>query len=220
MIDKTKTYKSNNCGEFKIINHTNANNIEIEFLSTGYRKITRHRTAMKGEVKDKYHPCVNGVGFIGDGSHKVSVNCVQTKAYEVWSGMISRCYSKKTQERQPSYIGCTVCREWHNFQNFAEWFDGNYIDGMCLDKDIRVKGNKVYSPDTCKFVTKSENTIAATARSFCLASPDGLVVNVFNMAKFCRDNNLTSRAMSKVISGEQKHHKGWSIYMEELTCKE
>ncbi|MGB4660176.1 MAG: hypothetical protein WBI07_13425 [Mobilitalea sp.] len=83
--------------------------------------------------------------------------------YKGWYDMHYRCYSEKLHERYPTYIGCSVCDEWHDFNNFLEWYKENYyeIEGqkMDLDKDILVKGNKVYSPDTCIFVPHEINTI-------------------------------------------------------------
>ena len=75
--------------------------------------------------------------------------------------MIYRCYSEKSQERHPTYKDVTVCEEWHNFQNFAEWMEDNYdpeiMQGWQLDKDILFKGNKIYSPDTCRLVPAEIN---------------------------------------------------------------
>ena len=60
-----------------------------------------------------------------------------------------------------------VCEEWLNFQNFAEWcygqkfFDAKDDKGRSyhLDKDILVKGNRVYSPNTCSFVPAEINSL-------------------------------------------------------------
>ena len=75
--------------------------------------------------------------------------------------MLRRCYNKKSHKKHPTYVDCKVCEEWLNFQNFAKWYENNYyeVEGerMELDKDILVKGNKVYSPDTCIFVPKTIN---------------------------------------------------------------
>ena len=79
-------------------------------------------------------------------------------AYKHWFSMMSRCYGK-VKEKEPSYIGCVVCDEWLVYSNFKEWFDKNYIDGYHLDKDILVKGNKIYSPETCCFVPKEINNL-------------------------------------------------------------
>lgn len=76
-----------------------------------------------------------------------------------WHSMLRRCYSDKVHNLQPTYIGCSVCQEWHLFSNFKKWFDEHYVEGWCLDKDILVKGNKVYSPETCCFVPNEINII-------------------------------------------------------------
>lgn len=76
----------------------------------------------------------------------------KTKLYNIWKQMLYRCYDKKWLESRPTYIGCSVCEEWHYLSNFKKWFDENYIEGYALDKDIFSNGNKVYSPETCCFV--------------------------------------------------------------------
>lgn len=85
------------------------------------------------------------------------------EVYKIWRAMIQRCYSDKTHKIQPTYTICSVCNEWHNFQNFASWFEKNYYNlgehKMCLDKDILLKGNKTYSPNTCIFVDNRINVL-------------------------------------------------------------
>lgn len=54
-------------------------------------------------------------------------------------------------------------KRWHNFQNFAEWCytQKEYVENKdwCLDKDVLVKGNKLYSEDTCAFVPRDINNM-------------------------------------------------------------
>lgn len=82
----------------------------------------------------------------------------ETKDYKIWRNMLERCYCEKTQQKFPTYKGCTVCEEWHLFSNFKKWFHDNYIEGWELDKDIMIIDNKVYSPDTCCFVPREINS--------------------------------------------------------------
>ena len=77
--------------------------------------------------------------------------------YRVWSNMLMRCYSAKYQERQPTYKGCSVSEEWLTFSNFRRWMEEQDWEWMQLDKDILFNGNKVYSVETCVFVTKAVN---------------------------------------------------------------
>jgi len=123
--------------------------------------------------------------------------------------MINRCYSEKSHKRHPTYKECTVCDEWHNYQTFADWFDNNYIDEYHLDKDIKVEGNRVYSPAFCGFVPQSDNTIKALAKNFEFISPDSGVFYIYNLASFCRKHNLAKSNMCAVASGKRKSHKGW-----------
>ncbi len=108
---------------------------------------------------DRYKPSVFGKGYLGEGNHPASIDKVLTKAYRVWHSMLLRCYDDKYHKQQPTYKDCSVCDEWLNFQSFAKWFDTKYIPDYHLDKDIRIKDNKVYSPDTCLFVPQWVNNL-------------------------------------------------------------
>jgi len=209
MLDISKIYNSNNFGQFKVLNYTNANSVEIEFLDTGYKTIAEASQIRRGEVKDKLSPTVYGVGFFGDGEHKAIIKGKMSKPYSTWMNMISRCYTAKYQVKQPTYIGCSVAVEWHDFQNFAEWFEINYVEGYHLDKDCKIEGNKIYSPENCLFVSRKENNIKAHAKHYIFTSPKGERVDIYNLAEFCRENGLSQSSMYSVAFGKRNHHKQW-----------
>lgn len=83
-------------------------------------------------------------------------NGVVIKAYRDWYNMLARCYGNNKEE---SYKNCVVSDEWLFSSNFIKWHNDNYVDGWQLDKDILVKGNKVYSPETCCFVPHEINSL-------------------------------------------------------------
>ncbi len=116
-----------------------------------------------GQIKNPYHRSVYGVGFSGQGKHKVSLNRIITKCGNRWRKILERCYDEKALIKRPSYIKCEVDERWHNFQNFAEWFENNYnyetMQDWQVDKDILIKGNKVYSPKTCCLVPAEINNL-------------------------------------------------------------
>lgn len=211
MLDKSKVYPSNSCGYFKVVDYVNSSSILIKFIETGYETTVQITQLKKGNVKDRLKPSILGVGFIGDGKHKSRINGKNSKAYQVWKSMIFRCYCKKAQVKSPSYIGCSVTKEWHNFQVFAKWFYQNHIEGYQIDKDIKVEGNRVYSPDTCLFVSVADNVAKANAKYHNLTSPKGEFICIYNLLLFCRENKLSYRSMKKVKNGLQVSHKGWSI---------
>lgn len=99
-------------------------------------------------------------GFgINDYDKSVKVKNRHIYSYSLWRGIIRRGYDNNVKVRQPTYQDCSVCDEWRYFSNFKRWFDENYVEGYVLDKDILVKGNKIYSPETCCFVPEEINVI-------------------------------------------------------------
>jgi hypothetical protein len=94
--------------------------------------------------------------------------------YTRWADMIKRCYSDKFLRDVPSYIGCTVSSEWLTFSNFRAWMVKQDWEGNHLDKDIIVKGNKVYSADTCCFVTQEVNKLILDGHSRRGPNPQGV----------------------------------------------
>lgn len=163
LIERIGEINKNTFGSnVEIVEYNNSNNIKVKF-DDGYEKYCAYHDFKRGYVKSPYEKRSHNTGFLGEGKYKATINNKHTNIYQYWMSMMSRCYDEKYLERRPTYIGCSVCDKWHNFQNFAEWFDENYyeIDNevMCLDKDILYKGNKIYSPETCVFVPITINSL-------------------------------------------------------------
>jgi hypothetical protein len=78
--------------------------------------------------------------------------------YEKWRGMFQRCYSEIFKGRYPTYKDCEVCPEWHHFMEFRAWMVEQEWEGKSLDKDLKCRGNKIYSPETCLFIPQEVNT--------------------------------------------------------------
>ena len=90
-------------------------------------------------------------------------NLSKTEMCRMYHNMYDRCYSPAYHERSPQYKDCEICPEWlDDKNNFYDWVLENYYtidrEQIDLDKDILVKGNKIYSPDTCIFAPHSINT--------------------------------------------------------------
>lgn len=85
--------------------------------------------------------------------------------YRTWSEMLRRCYSTKEQERHPTYAGCTAAEDWLTFSRFKEWMELQEWQGKELDKDLLIVGNKLYSADTCVFVTPMVNSFTLDCRA-------------------------------------------------------
>lgn len=209
-------HSTKNYGTAKVVSYTLFDQILIEFMETGFRKLVSGKELRKGSVRDPFYKSVLGVGFIGQGPFNVSLNGLHTDSYKRWSSMLYRCYSEKYQNLYPSYIGCTVCEEWHCFQNFAEWYESNRPNSsqdFHLDKDSLIAGNKIYSPQTVTFISPSKNMSLAGKRSakpYSFRSPDGIVFSGVSTKEFSEQNGLDQGAMQRVLSGKASHHKGWT----------
>lgn len=140
-----------------ILEFKNNNNIKIQFEDEyKYIKETTYSNFVRGVIKNPYDKTICGVACTGDGIHKISVKNKLTIEYKTWHNMIGRCFVPQWQKQQKTYVDCTVCDEWLNFQNFAQWYTENWyeIEGerLCLDKDLLYKDNKIYSPTNCVFI--------------------------------------------------------------------
>ena len=211
---KGQIYKTNGAGSCEVLEYRDCYDVTVRFIDTGYITVTRSEQLKDGRVRDKLFPSIYGVGFLGIGPYRATIGRSDTKAYKTWKNMIGRCYCPKIQAIQPTYIDCSVVEEWHNFQNYAKWYKANYIKDFHVDKDILVKGNRIYGPDFCKFASLSDNVIKARARHFTFRCPSGSRVDIYNLRDFCRGGDLDSSAMGSVHKGRAAHHKGWTKYIE------
>ena len=156
-----KVCKSKSSGDFKILKYNDSKNVEIQFINTGYETSATLGNIRNGKVEDRYLPSVYGVGVIGD-KYPITINSVQTKEYVLWKHMLQRCYSDDFKKERPTYEGCQVSENFKSYEYFYEWCHeqvGFGNEGFHLDKDLLVKGNKVYSENTCVFIPQEVNTL-------------------------------------------------------------
>ena len=160
-----KVFKSKSSGDFKILKYNNARNVEIQFSQTGYETTVKLTNIKSGIIKDPYSPSVYGVGILGT-KYLSTVNGVRTKEYTLWMDMLRRCYSDTYKKKNQTYIDCEVSNKFKSYEYFYEWCNkqiGFGVDGngnqFQLDKDLLIKGNKVYSESTCVFLPKEINSV-------------------------------------------------------------
>lgn len=100
------------------------------------------------------------------------------RAYKLWSYVIARCCNNSVKEAHKTYKDCSICNEWLLFSNFLKWFEdanNGYIKGYAIDKDILIKGNKIYSPDTCCFVPTELNSLLTKSNATRGIYPIGVI---------------------------------------------
>ena len=156
-----KVCKSLNSGDFKVLKYNDYYEVEIQFVNTGFETTAQLGSIRNGKIKDPYSPSVHGVGIIGT-RYPVSESCRNTKEYTLWCSMLRRCYSGSFKKQRPTYEGCEVSDNFKSYEYFYEWCHkqiGFNVKGFDLDKDLLVKGNKVYGENVCIFIPSEINSV-------------------------------------------------------------
>lgn len=164
--DRTGEISFNKYGsKMTIIEYINAGNIMVEF-ENGYRVKSDYCSFSKRKnIKCPYDKTIFGKGYLGEGDFASYKNKHRVKEYDLWRNIMDRCYSEKRHKTtySRSYKNCSMSDEWLNYQNFAKWCKKNFYEvedeKMCIDKDILIKGNKIYSSETCIMVPERINLL-------------------------------------------------------------
>ena len=83
---------------------------------------------------------------------RVNGKQIRDPAYRTWVNMLVRAYNQKYHAAHPTYSDVTVSKEWHSFSAFRAWWLDNHLDGLNLDKDLLVVGNREYSHRSCIYI--------------------------------------------------------------------
>ena len=194
---------------------------DIQFKESGYSTKAVSGEINSGLIRDKFEPVIYGVACIGNGSRNHF-------AYSRWHGMIRRCYDVKYNHfHNYGGAGVRVCNRWLRFDNFLE--DITLIEGydklgvesgtLHLDKDIKQshleKGERIYSLETCMFVTKQENdkhriNNEHLKQSFKAVSPDGDTTIETGIKAFAKREGLNASTVARRVKEKsEKPYKGW-----------
>lgn len=156
-----KIFTTNGSGDVEVLEYVNGRNVLIKFLSTEHTKVVDMGNLKKGAICDTEAPNLYGRGYTDISSS------YDQRLHGIWGGMFSRCYNTKYHEEYVSYRDCEVVGDFLYLSKFIEWCKsqmGYDQKGYQLDKDILIKGNKLYSPETCCFVPKDLNTLLTHRR--------------------------------------------------------
>lgn len=179
-IDKYvgKVFDSKRFGKVVVTKYVNAKEVHIKFLNTGYECVEPMSSIVSGYVKDRSLPTTCGVGFIDVEGASIGRN--MTKWYAAWNSILGRCYNENLRHKHKTYEGCIVSEDWKYLSNFKEWYNsqiGCDQDGWHIDKDLLVKGNKVYSAETCVLLPPEINSAIVVHNRGSNNFPMGVIYN-------------------------------------------
>ena len=179
MVNVGEVYENNVGLKFVVIEYNGCNDVKVKFVDSSYTTFSTTGNIRSGSVKDKMSPSVYGVGVVGVNS--ISTNRKPHQEYVFWNSMLQRCYDLSYKLKRPTYIGCTSSNNFKYYPYFKDWCNkqvGFGNKGWCLDKDILVKGNKLYSEDTCCFVPREINSLFALSGNTRGLNPIGVQFNL------------------------------------------
>lgn len=141
--------------------------------------------------------------------------------YQAWSRMIRRCYGESFQKRCPSYIGCSVCEEWLHFSNFRKWMEAQDWQGNHLDKDLIIEGNRVYSPDSCAFISPKLNNFLISGLSRRGRFPIGVSIqkSTGKYVAYCKNPFSGKGENLGSYDSPQEAHRAWKERKYQLACQ-
>lgn len=148
---------------------------------------------------------VYGVG-INDAPYTVKGEGFHCPFHRKWSDMMTRAYSDAYHLRRPTYKDVEVCEEWQSFIGFKSWMEDQDWEGKELDKDLRVVGNKIYSPETCMFVSSRVNSILES----CRATRGEYPIGVDKLRDVYR-SRVTGAGYLGVFETEKEAHAAWQL---------
>lgn len=144
-------------GKYTILERISHDKVVLRFERTRFIVEASTCNVRKNAIRDHKQQLVFGIGKSYSEKYNIRVNKKKTPHYAAWENMLARCYYEKTS-RYSAYggIGVSVCEEWLTYENFAEWYDTNYIEGYHLDKDLIGDGMS-YSPENCCYIPQKLN---------------------------------------------------------------
>ena len=143
-----------------------------------------------------------------------------TRLFRIWQGMKDRCYN----QNNPAYKyyggkGVFVCTIWKDdFQSFYGWAMSNgYDDTKVLDKDILCDENnvnpKLYSPDTCLWVTPEENTFQTNKSKvkeiYQFDLEGSFIAKYASQSEASRQTNISQGNIRQVLIGNRIQAGGY-----------
>lgn len=216
--------KYNNQGSLmKIVECLENGKIIVEFQDDyKFRVSSIYGNFKSGSIKNPFHPSIYRVGIAGN-KYPRSINCKMTKEYDTWIHILQRCFDENLKTKQPSYKDKECCDEWlyypnfyewlHNQTNFDKWYHGKR---WAIDKDILIKRNKVYSPETCCLIPQNVNCLFLKREAERGKYPIGVQYTEDGFAARCR-NPFTDRAEELgFYSTPERAFNAYKIYKEDI----
>lgn len=191
--------------------------LKVRFDNTGKERWCTSGGFLRGEVKDFFAPVVFGKGYLGEIGYNKNIQVNKLLDYSHWKKMlqrtteVGRCSSSTADVSRYEDVICSD--DFYNFSKFHEFWEKqsnledllyyfNNVDkkiGINLDKDILVRGNRIYSSETCCIVPTCINMAVVTRKSnensnypCCVYLHQSGVIVKMSISYCCDERNIDS----------------------------
>lgn len=164
---------------------------------------------------------VYGIGT-NDRKYPTCEGNTSIREYRLWKHMLYRC-TKSLWDKFPTYTGTTCSDNFKSYSYFYEWCQTQVgfrnIDDKGrtweIDKDLLIKGNKLYSEDACVFVPHKINSMLTKAVATRGEWPIGVTWNTQSntFQASCRDINC-SRTTLGLFNSPEKAFQAYKAFKE------
>lgn len=157
----------------------------------------------------------------------VSKNNKHLKEYKLWTSMLLRC-TENLWSKCHTYTGVTCSDNFKDYSFFFEWCHRQVGFGnkdsfgrhWQLDKDLLVKGNKVYSENICVFIPQRINALLVKCNTARGKYPVGVYLNKVSgkFQAYCRDSE-SKRLHLGSFTTPQEAFQAYKVFKESLVKK-
>lgn len=216
--------KLNNQGSLmEIVEYNGYKNIVVEFQDKYKVRVnTIYANFKSGSIKNPYYPSIYGVGVTGN-KYPISKNCDAVKEYDVWHRLLERCVYERLREKYPAYNNVICCDEWLLYENFYEWLHSQenfdkWLNGKrwAIDKDILIKGNKIYKPEACCLVPQNVNCLFLKREAERGKYPIGVRYRDNGFLAVCRNPFLNKAVELGHYSAPERAFQAYKVYKEDI----
>ena len=139
--------------------------------------------------------------------------------YDRWRGMIKRSIDPTGRWKGTAYESVSVGEGFKMFMDFKCWpedqgFNLNNFNLLHLDKDILSGDVKLYSPETCAFVTRKVNNLLLTSegkRGECLLGVSKCVKASLGRRYYARYTDNRRGIRIGAYASEAEAHRAWQL---------
>ena len=102
---------------------------------------------------------------------------------------------------------------WYVHRLVMKAFSKDFSEGLQINhRDENKLNNRLDNLEMC---TPQYNSEYSLSKYYIVTTPCGKEMEVFNLRKFCRENDVDQRQMHAVVTGRRKHCKGYKARYKE-----